>query len=129
MCTLQAYMQCYDGFSEVISNEVEYNELILENVISQLLLGFFDEVMVNVNIHFSPHTQMELQHCNIQIQAQCENQCIASQTDQSEYIELNAEIMICSILMELFDSVIVHSFTFIPSSRNFEYAQRRVSRV
>ena len=41
MCTLQARMQCYDRFSEVIPNEVEYNELILENAVSQLLLGFF----------------------------------------------------------------------------------------
>jgi hypothetical protein len=62
-------MQCYDGFSEVISNEAESSELILENVVSQLLLGFFDEVMVEVNIIFSPHMQMELQHCFIQIEA------------------------------------------------------------
>ena len=129
MCTLQAHMQCYDGFSEVFSNEVEYNELILENVVSQLLLGFFDEVMVDVNIIFSPHLQMELQHCYIQIQAQCGNQVISSLSDPREYIELNVEIKICSILMELFGSVIVDEVRFIPSSRDYKYAQRIAGRV
>lgn len=129
MCTLQAYMKCYDGFSEVISDEVEYNELILENVFSQLLLGFFDEVMVDVNIIFSPHMQMELQHCFIQMQAQCGNQIIASPSDSGEYIELNVETKICSILLELFGSVIVDDVTFIPSSREYKYAHSIVSRV
>ena len=57
MSTLQANMQCYDRFFEVFSHEVEHNELIIENVISQLLLDFFDEVMVDVNIIFSPRPQ------------------------------------------------------------------------
>jgi hypothetical protein len=129
MCTLQARMQCYDRFSEVISNEVEYNELILENAISQLLLGLFDEVMVDVNINFSPNVQMEMQHCFIQIQAQCGNQIITSLSDPCEFIELNVEIKICSILMELFGSVIVDSVTFIPSSFGHKYAHSGVGRV
>ena len=126
MCTLQARMQCYDRFSEVISNEVEYNELILENAISQLLLGLFDEVMVDVNVTFSPHVQSEMQHCFIQIQAQCGNQIIASLSDPSEFIELHVEIKVCSILMELFGSVIVDSVTFIPSSHYHKYAHSSV---
>ena len=129
MCTLQARMQCYDRFSEVISNEVEYNELILENAFSQLLLGFFDEVMVNVNINIPPHMQMELQYCFIQIQAQCGNQIIASLSDPDDFIELNVEIKICSILMELFGSVIVDSVTFIPSSYDHKYAHSSAGRV
>ena len=129
MCTLQAHMQCYDRFSEVISNEVEYNELILESVVSQLLLSFFDEVMVDVNIHFSPNVQMEMQHCYIQIQAQCGNQIITPLSDPCEFIELNVEIKICSILMELFGSVIVDSVTFIPSSYVHKYAYSGVGRV
>lgn len=129
MCTLQAHMKCYDRFSEVFSNEVEYNELILENVVSQLLLGFFDEVMVDVNIIFSPHLQMELQHCFIQIQAQCGNQISAVLSDPGEYIELHVEFKICLILLELFGSVLVDNVTFIPSSRDFKYAHSSVSRV
>ena len=129
MCTLQVRMQCYDRFSEVIPNEVEYNELILENAVSQLLLGLFDEVMVDVNVNFSPQKQMEPQHYFIQIQAQCGNQIIDSLSDPSEFIELNVEIKICSILMELFGSVVVDSVTFIPSSYDQKYAHSSAGRV
>ena len=52
MCTLKAHFQCYDRFFEVYPNEVEHNELILENIFSQLLISFFEEVMVDVSIHF-----------------------------------------------------------------------------
>jgi len=121
MCTLQAHMQCYDRFFEVFSNEVEYNELMLENAVSQLLLGFFDEVMVDVTIIFSPHLHMGLQHCSVQIQAQCECQTFASLPRTKENSELTVENSICSILRELFGSVIVDSVTFNPSPWNYDY--------
>lgn len=129
MCTLQAHMQCYDRFSEVIPNEVEYNELILENAVSQLLLSFFEDVMVDVDVHFSPGEKNDPQHCVIQIQAQCGNQIIASLSNPCEFIELSLEIEICSILMELFGSVIVDSVTFIPSSYDHKYAHSSAGRV
>jgi hypothetical protein len=129
MCTLQAHMQCYDRFFEVFTNEVEYNELILENVVSQLLIDFFDEVMVDVNIIFSPHVPMELQHCSIQIQAQCESQASASLPDPNENIELLIENKMCSILRELFGSVIVDNVTFIRSPWDYKYAQSSAGRV
>ena len=121
MCTLQAHMQCYDRFFEVFSNEVEYNELLLENVVSQLLIDFFDEVMVDVNIIFSPHMHMELQHCSTQIQAQCERQTVASLPRTKENIELRVENNLSSILRELFGSVIVDSVTFNPSPLSYDY--------
>ena len=129
MCTLQAHMQCYDRFFEVFSNEVEYNELLLENVVSQLLIDFFDEVMVDVNIIFSPHMHMELQHCSIQIQAQCESQTGASLSGPNGNIELIVENKMCSILRELFGSVIVDSVTFIPSPRNYKHGHSIASSV
>jgi hypothetical protein len=129
MSTLQANMQCYDRFFEVFSNEVAHNELMIENVVSQLLLDFFDEVMVDVNIIFSPRMQTELQHCFIQIQAQCDNQINASLADQNGYIELSVENKMCTVLRELFGSVIVDSVTFIPSSRDYKYAHSSVGRV
>ena len=129
MCILQAHMQCFDKFFEVFPNEVEQNELILENVISQLLLDFFDEVTVDVNMNFSPHEHMGLQHCFIQIQAQCENQISASLSDPNEYIELSIENKICSILREFFCSVIVDNVTFIPSPWDYKYPQSSASRV
>ena len=129
MYTLNAQMQCYDRFFEVFSNEVEYNELLLENVVSQLLIDFFDEVMVDVNIIFSPHVYMELQHCSIQIQAQCESQTDASLSGPSGNIELVVENKMCSILRELFGSVIVDCVTFIPSPWDYKYAQSSAGRV
>jgi hypothetical protein len=63
MCTLQAHMQCFDRFFEVFSNEVEYDELMIENAVSQLLLDFFDEVMVDVTIIFFFYLFIGLQHC------------------------------------------------------------------
>ena len=129
MCTLQAHLQCYDRFFEVFSNEVVHNELIIENVVSQLLLDFFDEVMVDVNIIFSTRVQMGLQHCFIHIQAQCDNQICASLPDPNEYIELSVENKMCSILRELFGTVIVDSVTLIPSPWDHKYAHSSAGRV
>ena len=129
MYILQAHMQCYDMFFEVFSNEVEYNELMIENAVSQLLLDFFDEVMVDVTIAFSPHVHMGLQHCSIQIQAQCEWQTVASLPYTKENIELSIEKSMCSILRELFGSVIVDSVIFIPSPRNYKHGHSIASSV
>jgi hypothetical protein len=129
MRILQVHMQCVDKFFEVFPNEVEQNELILENVVSQLLLDFFDEVTVDVNMNFSPHEQMGLQHCFIQIQAQCDHQLSASLSDSCEYIELRIEHKICSILREFFCSVIVDNITFIPSPWDYKYAHSSAGRV
>jgi hypothetical protein len=129
MCTLQAHMQCFDRFFEVFSDEVEYNELMIESAVSQLLLDFFDEVMADVTIIFSPHLHMGLQHCSIQIQAQCECQTVASLPSTKETIELTVENDICSILRELFGSVIVDSVTLIPSPRNYKHGHSIASSV
>ena len=129
MCILQAHMQCYDMFFEVFTDEVEYNELMIESGVSQLLLDFFDEVMVDVTIVFSPHVHMGLQHCSIQIQAQCEWQTVASLPYPKENIELSVENSMCSILRELFGSVSVDSVTFNPSPWNFDYNHSIASSV
>ncbi len=129
MFTLQAHIQCFDRFFEVFSNEVEYNELMIENAVSQLLLDFFDEVMVEVTIIFSPHLHMGLQHCSLQIQAQCESQTGASLPGPNENIELIVENKMCSILRELFGSVTVDSVTFIPSPWDYKYAHSSAGRV
>ena len=129
MYTLQAHMQCYDRFFEVYSNEIECNELMIEDAVSHLLLDFFDEVMVDVTIIFSPQLHMGLQHCSIQMQAQCELQTVASLPRTKENIELTVENNMCSILRELFGSVVVDSVTFIPSPWDYKYAHSSVGRV
>jgi hypothetical protein len=82
-----------------------------------------------VNIIFSPRVQMGLQHCIIQIQAQCNNQICASLADPNEYIELSVEYKMCSILLELFGSIIVENVTFIPSPWDHKYAHSSAGRV
>jgi hypothetical protein len=129
MFTLQAHMQCYDKFFEVFPDEVEYNELMIESAVSQLLLDFFDEVMADVNIIFYPHLHMGLQHCSIQIQAQCECQTVASLLRTKETIELTVENSMCTILRELFGSVTVDSVTLIPSQLDYKYAHSSAGRV
>ena len=129
MSALQANMQCYDRFFEVFSHEVERNELMIEDIVSQLLLDFFEEVMVDVNIIFSPRVQTELQHCSIQVQAQCDNQIHASFPYPNEYIELSVENKMCSFLRELFGSVIVDCVSFIPSQQDYTFTHSSVGRV
>jgi hypothetical protein len=129
MYTLQAHMQCYDRFFEVFSDEVEYNELMIENAVSQLLLDFFGEVMVDVTLIFSSHLRMGLQHCSVQIQAQCEYQTVGPHLRTKENIELIVENSLCSLLRELFGSVIVDSVTFNPSPWNYDYDHSIASSV
>jgi hypothetical protein len=112
MCTLQIHVQCYDRFFEVFPDEVENAELTVENAVSQLLLDFFDEVTVDdVTILFSSHLHMGLQHCSIQIQAQCACQTFALLPRTKENLELRVETSICSILRELFGMVNVDNVT------------------
>jgi hypothetical protein len=130
MYTLQAHMQCYDRFFEVFSNEIEYTELIIENAVSQLLLDFFDEVKVDdVTIIFSPNLYMGLQHCSIQIQAQCFCQTSELLPRTKDNMELVVENSMCSLLRELFGSVAVDCVTFNPSPWNFEYDHSIASSV
>jgi hypothetical protein len=129
MSTLQAHLQCYDRFFEVFSNEIEYNELMIENAVSQLLVDFFHEVMVDVTIIFSPFLQMEMQHCSIQIQAHGECKSSASLPCAKENIELRVENNLSSILRELFGSVIVDCVTFNPSLLSYDYDYSTASSV
>jgi len=102
---------------------------MIENAVSQLLVDFFDEVMVDVTIIFSSHLHMGLQHCSIQIQAQCGYQTVSSLPRTKENIELTMENSMCSILRELFGSVIVDSVTFNPFPRYYDYGHSIASSV
>src|SRR5260221_9905599 len=77
MCILQIFVQCHDRFFEVLQEELESTEVIVEDAISQVLLDLFGEVSVDdVAIRFSSDLRMGLQHCSIQIQAQCSYQSL-----------------------------------------------------
>ena len=128
MCTLKAYLQCYDRFFEVFSNEVEHNELMLENIFSQLLIKFFEEVMVEVYISIPRHEELAMHHYVIHVHAQCDHRINAAIPDTDDNFEVRIEHKMCSILRELFCSVIVDDVTLSPSPRGRTFAQSRAGK-
>ena len=125
MCILQIFVQCHDRFFEVLQEELESTEVIVEDAISQVLLDLFGEVSVDdVAIRFSSALRMGLQHCSIQIQAQCSYQSFALFPRTKELIEHTVEKRISLILKELFGSVTVDSVTITPFSTE---SQKRYS--
>lgn len=106
MCNLQINVQCHDKFFEVSPNEVEGAELAVEETVSHVLLNLFGEAIVDdVTILFSPGLRMGLQHCSIQIDAQCSYRSFVSPPPTKANIERAVEKSLCSILKELFGSV------------------------
>jgi len=128
MCTLEAHLQCYDRFFEVFSNEIELNELMLENIFSQLLIKFFKWVMVEVHVRFPPHEELAMQYCVIHVCAHCDHPNYPSLLDTHEFMEVRIEHKMCSILRELFCSVIVDDVTFLPSPTGNTFAKSSVGK-
>jgi hypothetical protein len=116
MCDVQIQLQCYDRFFEVSSDEVEFAELAVEEIVSQVLVDLFGGGTVDdVTIRFSSSLRMGLQHCSIQIHAQCSCQHFVLLPRTREKINLAIEKSLCSILKELFVSVKVDSVMLNPS--------------
>jgi len=117
MCILQINVQCYDKYFEVLPDELESTEVTVEHAVSHVLLELFGEVSVDdVTIRFSSDLYMGLQHCAIQIHAQCSYQSFAFLPRSQEHIEHTVAKCICPILKELFGSVHVDSVTVSPFS-------------
>ena len=130
MCMIQIHVQCYERFFEVFSDEVVNAELTVENAVGQILLDLFDEVTIDeVAIRFSSNSHLGMQHCSIQMQAQCVCQSFKLLPRTKENMELAVENSMCSILRELFGSVIVESVTFSPYPWEYEYGHSIVSSV
>ena len=116
MCNLEVHVQCYDRFFEVSADEVENAELMVEDVVSNVLLNLFSGGTVDdVAIKFSPKPRMGLQHCSIQIRAQCSCQLFTLLPRTKENMKRAVEKSICSILKELFGSVNVEGVMLSPS--------------
>ena len=116
MCILQIHLQCYDRFFEVLPDEVENAELTVEDVVSHVLLDLFEEGTVDdVTIRFSSSSRMGLQHCSIQIRAQCSCQFFVLLPRTKENMKLAVEKSICSILKEFFGPVNVEGVMLSPS--------------
>ncbi len=123
MGILEAHLQCYDRFFEVFSNETELNELMLESIFSQLLIKFFKRVMVEVNVRFLPQEESAMQYCVIHVHAQCDHRNYSSPPVTYENLEVRIEDKMCSILKELFCTVMVDDVTFSPSPRSNIFAR------
>ena len=117
MGNLQICVQCLDRSFEVLAEEVDNAELMVEDAMSHVLLKLFDGGTVDeVTISFSPGLRMGLQHCSIQILAQCHHQSFVLVPRTKENIEQAVGKSVSSILKELFGSVTVDSVTITLSS-------------
>jgi hypothetical protein len=122
MCILQVHVQCAHRFLEVLPDEVERAELTVEDAVSQILLDLFGKGAVDeVTIRFPSNLRMGLQHCSIDIRAQCSCQFFALLPRTQENMKHALVISICSLLKELFGSVNIESVTLSPSPRVYEY--------
>src|SRR6266550_4250890 len=116
MCILEVHVQCYDRFFEVSPDEVENAELMVEDVVSSVLLDLFNGGTVDdVAIYFSPKPRRGLQHCSIQIHAQCACQFFTLLPRTWENMELAIEERISSLLRELFGTLIIENVMLKPS--------------
>src|SRR5216683_4121528 len=120
MCILQMYVQCFDRFFEVLPEEVENAELTVEHLVSHVLLDLFGGGTVDdVTIRFSSSLRMGLQHCSIQIHAQCSCQHFVLLPRTREKMHLAIEKSLCSMLKELFVSVKVDSVMLNPYPKDY----------
>ena len=124
MCILQVHVQCAHRFFEVLPDEVESAELTVEDAVSQILLELFGKGAVDeVTIRFPSNLHTGLQHCSIDILAQCFCQFFSLLPPTQENMKHALVKSICSLLKELFGSVNIESVTLSPSPRNYEYGE------
>src|SRR5579862_2447373 len=123
MCELKVNAQCYNKFFEVSSAEGESAELMVEDAVCRVLLDLFDEGAVDeIELDFTPDQQMGLQHCSIQIHAECACQYFTRAPRTKANMELAIENGIRPLLRELFGSAIIDSVTLRPSPQACENA-------
>jgi hypothetical protein len=99
-------VECVDTHMEVLPGEVEIAEFMIEELVSQLLLEHFDEVVVDeVTIHFSPRSPQGQNHCIIQLRAHCLGKSSSTISGELEQVTLVVEERMSSALVELFGTV------------------------
>jgi len=122
MCIFLMHIKCADRFFEVLPDEVESTELTVENAVSHILLDLFGKGAVDeVTIRFPSNLRMGLQHCSIDIRAQCFCQFFSLLPRTQENMKNALVKSICSLLKELFGSVNIESVTLSPSPWNYEH--------
>ena len=109
MYIIQIYMECVEKFSEILPNDVEYAELVVEDLVSHILLDFFTEAIIDeVSISFSSDSLKEQQPSFIRINAQCSNRISQLLPNDVENMELALEASLSCVLVELLGSVNVN---------------------
>jgi hypothetical protein len=109
MYIIQIYMECVEKFSEILPNDVEYAELVIEDLVSHVLLDFFTEAIIDkVSISFSSDLLKEQQPSFIRINAQCSNRISQLLPNDVENMELALEASLSCVLVELLGSVNVN---------------------
>ena len=98
--------ECIDTHIEVLPGEVETAECMIEELVGQLLLEHFDEVVVDeVTIHFSPRSPEGQHHCTIHLRAHCLGKSSLAISGALEQVTLVVEARMSSALVELFGTV------------------------
>ena len=109
MYIIQIYMECVEKFSEILPNDLEYAELVVEDLVSHILLDFFTEAIIDeVSISFSSDSLKEQQPSFIRINAQCSNRISQLLPNDVENMELALEASLSCVLVELLGSVNVN---------------------
>jgi hypothetical protein len=100
--------ECADTHMEALPSEVETTEFMVEELVGQLLLEHFDEVVVDeVTIHFSPRSLEGQHHCTIHLCAHCLGKSSLATSGELEQVALVVEEKMSSALVELFGTVYV----------------------
>jgi hypothetical protein len=114
MFQVQIDAECADTHIEVLPSEVETTEFMIEELVGQLLLEHFDEVVVDeVTIHFSPRSPEGQLHCTIHLRAHCLGKSSLAISGELEQVTLVVEERMSSALVELFGTVHVGRVTII----------------
>lgn len=115
MFQVQIDAQCADTFIEALPEEADATEFTVEELVGQLLLEHFDEVVVDeVTINFSPRSPEGQYHCTIHLRAHCLGKSSLSFPGALEQVTLAVEARMSSSLVELFGTVYVGRVTIGP---------------
>ncbi len=106
MLLIQIEAQCVGKFFEVLPGAIEDTEFTIEDLVGQLLLEYFEEVIVDdVTITFSHCSLAGQYHCSIHVQVHCLEKSSAPSPDELGRTELIVERKVRSALAELFGAV------------------------
>src|SRR5437879_5849628 len=101
MFLIQINVQSGDRFFEVLPGETENAELVIEDLVSHVLLEYFDEVAIDrVTVKFSPDTAREQFYWSVYIKAYCQSSSLPFSAQKLKSMEQVLKERISSSLVE-----------------------------